>query len=104
MDNVIDLQAEKDRRAVADLLRAGQEFKGFEHDIALGKRDVIFTGHALGGAHDTQLTVIAYSRADPDGVSRPIGAMRFNPTQWAEFVEFGSGMLEAHLSMFNDNK
>lgn len=96
-NDIIDLQAEKDRRALAALLQESKSFKGFDNNIDLCGKEVIFTGHVIGGAADARLTVIAYLKEGVGGYAIPIGAMRFDPVQWREMLKFGSRMLKGHI-------
>ena len=97
--DIIDLQAERDKRAVRDLLQDKKEFKGFAVDLDLCKQNVIFSGHAIGSAGEERLSVIIYDDPGPHVYSRHIGTIRFNPAQWREMVKFGSRMLKAHTDL-----
>lgn len=99
MAKIVDIQKEKDKRAVAKFMKEAKNFKGFKHDLDMRGKDVTITGHAMGGKDDLRMSIIVYT-ADEKGYAKPLGAIRVNPAQWEKLVKFGNNMLSAHRSAF----
>jgi len=89
-----DIEKERDRRMVEQMMKDVQNWTGFKIDFDICSIPIQFTGSGSGEQgkpEQNRIRIIAYDTSGP--AVQPFGAIRMTRVQWEEFKKLGDGLL-----------